>query len=613
MHNLRFLCALGFYFVSLPCVFAGSITAELDRNRLDLGESAQLSVTISGTLKDDISIPEVPGLSFQQIGTSTNVQITNGTFTKELTYNFAVSADRAGSFQIPSIKASIDKEDLATPPLSILFGPGNLGSSGNPGTGGPGGAAPVPGTPQGEPPFIFIERELSNQTPYEGQAILSTVRIFQRVRVTSMVPERDPAPAWRIISKEGQKTYDATRDSVRWRVIELSEVIIPLKSGDLPPPSFALQTTYLQPSKQRIRRGSIWDLLQGGMMDMGQEVTKKIASDAKPIHVKPLPTEGRPAVVSDMIGDFKLAADVSRRTLNAGETATVSIRVTGLGALDRIADFKLPALVGARVYPDKPQLKEVIDESGLKSSKEYKFAIVPSQAGEHILGSIELGAFNPVTGKWYILKEELGSLSVLGTAQAAPGNGTPAAQSIQNAAPSTSPQAIDTNHNQAPSSGDIVLTPANDLGSRTETNPVKWFGVAVFLLGALGIAVFARPISQRYKAWSATRLVTKTPYGTLKSHLRSNAISPAAGLPQLLAELRRLTAKPEQDPKAMTAKDMVEALRVTGVPSALVTRLADQLESIESSLYRGSSASVNETTITEFTATLNELAQWEKA
>ena len=606
---LKLACLWVLLLLSANRVEAGTITAELDRNHVDIGEVAQLSITISGSLKDDINIPQVAGLAFQQMGTSTNVQIVNGSFSKETTYNFAVSADRAGSFQIPSIKASIDKEEMSTPPLTLTVGAGGGGGSAqnqNPNGNQAPGVAPNAGNGGGaEPPYVFIERELSNHSPYEGEAITSTVRIFQRARVVSMVPERDSSPAWRIMSKDGQRTYDTVRDGVRWRVIEVTEVIIPLKSGAIAPPSFALQTTYIQPSKQRIRRGSIWDFLQGGM-DMGQEVSKKIASDNKPIQVKPLPTEGRPSVVSDMVGDFKLSVDISKRSLSPSETSTVSVRIGGRGALDRMTEIKLPTLVGARIYPDKPQLKETVEEGGLKSSKEYKFAIVPSQPGEHRLGVIELGVFQPATGKWYTLKEDLGVLTVSGTAGA--NVPPPAAKDVPGEPIALPSPESNTNHNQITASNPAALVPYNELGSSGSMTPMKWFGLAVLLLALLGVVVAAKPIATRYRAWSASRVNLKTPYVTLKSHLAARTESEIS---VLFGVLQTLTANPTQDPKALTAKDIAGSLRQNNVPESIVSRLLAALTSVESSMYRGTP--LREETAKEFVACAEELSAWEKA
>ncbi len=613
MKLLSLLCL----FLSLNSVaWAGSLTAELDRTQVDAGDSAQLSVTISGTLKDDIAIPPVAGLTFQQIGTSTNVQIVNGSFSKETTYNFAVTADRAGTFQIPSIKASIDKEDMATPPLTVTFGAGGPSSRQAPATPN-NDVANDPSKPApGEIPFIFVEREWSKQDPYEGEAVLSTIRVFQRVRVLSMVPERAPSPAWRIISKEGQKSYETERDGLRWRVTELTEVLVPLKSGDLPSPSFALQSSYLQPSKQRIRRGSIWDLFQGGMMDAGQEVSKKISTPAKTIHVKPLPVDGKPSVVSDIVGDFKLTVDVSKRALNPGETATVSVRIAGRGALDRMAEVKLPALVGARVYPDKPQLKESMDETGLKSSKEYKFAIVPSQAGDQRLGTVELGVFNTITGKWETLKEDLGTITVSGTAVPSVSSSA-AVPDITTAAEGTPPvQPNTTNHNQDQilnQNNVSTLQPENQIGSMNQSVLSKWFGLAVLLLGLVGCLLFAKPFMRRYREWTSKRVSSKTPYAALRSSVLTARKLRGPGVDSLLMDLKTYTAANGQDPKAMTAKDIMKALRENHLPDEKTKKLEVVLNSIESNSYRDADSQPDEATIDSFFEIVDEIANWEKA
>jgi hypothetical protein len=404
-----FMISLGSLFSLQSLSYAGSMTAELEANQISLGDSTNMVLTISGSLNSEIEIPEIAGLDIYQNGTSTNIQMSNGSITKETVYQYLITPQKTGSFQIPPIKAKIDKETVATLPQTLKVEPsGSSVPSSN--------ATQTSPSPEGNSTDapIYIERELLKGKVYEGQAIPSKVRIFQKlgVRMRSLVPEREASPDWRIVSKEEQRTYQDERNGQAWHVTELTEVLVPLKAGRLELPKFTLRASYIETSKRNSRRGgSVWDMFGSGIFETGKEVSKKVSSETQSVDVKSLPAN-KPDNFADIVGEFQLLADVSRRNLKEKETSTISLTLKGVGALDRMIDPILSEVSGVRIYADKPQISEQVSEGGLMSEKVWKFAVVPSEGGAKDFGDVKFSVFNPAKESWDVLKVSIGVLTV---------------------------------------------------------------------------------------------------------------------------------------------------------------------------------------------------------
>jgi hypothetical protein len=193
----------------------------------------------------------------------------------------------------------------------------------------------------------------------------------------------------------------------------MDEVLIPLKPGNLTVPQFGINASWVQEAKRPDRRRphSVFDLFQHGMFNMGEEVSRKLLSEAASLYVKPLPNP-KPANFSDIVGAFTLKSSVSDSEITAGDTVTITIELSGQGALDRMQEFKV-SVPGARVYDDKPELVEKIQPgAGLVSTKRFKFAVVPQQPGNLNLGRVNLLAFNPYTERYEKLTANFGTILV---------------------------------------------------------------------------------------------------------------------------------------------------------------------------------------------------------
>lgn len=399
--------------------WAGSISAELNRTEGEIGETFGLTVFIEGQLQGDVQIPAVNGLVITRSGYNQSMNIINGQAFPEVSLIYTINPQQSGVFTIPGISATIDGKKETTVPLTL-----NIRSAGAPSNQAQtpaGGAKNQPNTSgkraAEDTGGIFIERECANKTPYLGEQVVCTVRINHRDNLVGGQRLSENSADIRRFHIEGERRFARTLNGQRYSVIELREIIVTKRSGEIPVPPFGLQARILTWSRRNNPLDKFFDRFGGGAFNFDFNYTEEkevtIRSEQLNFQVKPLPEEGKPANFAGVVGEFNLNANLSKNRVPAGETLTITVELSGTGILDSVADIRPQVDALGRVYNDKPEYKEeVTPENGIRSSKIFKYALVPKAAGEYDLGAIEVPVFNPKLGQYTILRSELGKLIV---------------------------------------------------------------------------------------------------------------------------------------------------------------------------------------------------------
>jgi hypothetical protein len=367
-------------------------------------------------------------------------------------------------------------------------------------------------------------------------------------------------------------------------VIEMQEGLIPLKSGKLKAPPFGVNASWIQAVKRKSSPRSIFDMLQGGAFGMGEEVSRKLMSPTLDVTVKPLPLP-KPDNFSDIVGAFSLQADVSKKSLTAGETSTVTLTVKGQGALDRMADINLN-IPSAKIYADKPVLTESVQAgAGLVSTKVFKFAVVPQSSGTLDLGAVKISSFNPFTEVYEELSASLGRLTVDGG-----GVSQPAQMPNQGSGNVQSP--TETNHNQK------MVNPPTDLTPKTIADGDRnrpWLltplaiAVEILILVSLIAFVLLRKSWQRVKGLRPSALqAVKSPLADAIAGLDGNSEGVMLGI----KALKEHFASPGQVPAAMTSSDVLKAAESIGLDSAHRESLRRVLAEMDRLAYGASTEAV---------------------
>ncbi|MCR9104894.1 MAG: BatD family protein [Gammaproteobacteria bacterium] len=332
------------------------VTAIVDRNTLQLGDSFRLIITV--TEDEELSTLDLTPLQadFDILQRSTNSQtnIVNGrrSHTKQLHIDLAPRVE--GSLQIPSLNV----DGTFTRPITLRVTPAaDMGSA--------------------DQPLVF-EAEVDKQAVYVQGQLLLTVRIKQAINLDNRtISELELDNAF--VKPLEQVSFQRTINGRNWLVHEIRYAIFPEQSGVLEIPSQVFT------AREVVARRSLFDL--GGTGARLRRATDPIRIDvlARPRHF--------PASTWLPASSLTIEEEWSTppEQLKVGESATRTIRLRGEG----LQGAQLPPTLftpgdGVKYYPDQPQIDELENASGLVGVREDSAALVPTRAGLLVLPEIRL-------------------------------------------------------------------------------------------------------------------------------------------------------------------------------------------------------------------------------
>ncbi|MDE2053988.1 MAG: protein BatD [Xanthomonadaceae bacterium] len=351
----------------------GAVHAFLDRSHVSLGDTVTLNIQSSGPL----GAPDLTPLEqdFQVLGTSnsSSMQIGNGKTVRTTQLGIALKPLHAGTITIPAL----DVGGAKTQPLTLQVGAAPSGGSGR--TGDP----------------VFIETSTLSSSPYVGEQTVYTVRLFYLPGVSGSLgdPSADGAS---LVKLDRDHRYTVDRNGYAYQVLEYSWALIPQRTG-----SIAVQGPAFQGQKLAVGNPGAWfnnpnallnnpnALLNGQIPGIGSPVNA--TAPVTRIDARAVPANaGKPWLPARDV-QLKLTGLPANGEVTAGVplTVTLSIAATGQPA-DALPEPELPAIAGARVYPD--QTRDTTDDSGqwLQGTRTRNFAIVPQRDGKLFLPAITL-------------------------------------------------------------------------------------------------------------------------------------------------------------------------------------------------------------------------------
>jgi hypothetical protein len=546
-----------------------TISAEIDKTRGTLEDQFVYTLTIAGSPDEAPELPAIDGIDVQPAGTSTNVSIINGAMSKTQEYRFVLTPQRAGAFVIPPVTVKFKGREQST--LAIRFNvEGPSGSSSAPGNSG---------TAQKTADVAFVEREFSTTQPYVGQVVMIKTRFFTRARLLeASIDPKAPSTVKRV-PVDGEKSYEQVIDGTPYRVIEITEAWIPLAPGKIEAAPFEFKARLRMPNRQSRSGRSMLDeffddpFFGGG----GRSTVRTFQSSPQTLEVQPLPTTGKPAKFNGWVGEYQLKGSLSASEVKVGETATVTIEVSGRGSLEGAQSPEFPPLADVKVYPDKAERSQSIDrDEGMVSKSVFRFALVPLKPGRLELPPVEVAVFNPVSGQYEALRAELGSMNVVGEAVAAPADREPRAQEEVK---QTGDDLLPWKSVAAPQSVRITRQDALLCGGAVGASLRFWMGV-------WGYQLWQRkrehidPVARRQKAFKSFVVAWNKLDDSSDPWLAALKL-----MSRYVIDKRNLSAT------LLTSEEIVAELQRAGVESASLAELRQHLRRLEEAAFGGGSSS----------------------
>lgn len=436
-----------------PLAQAASVHAFLDRDHVSLGHAVTLNIQST----EAFDTPDLSALQndFQVLGTSrsSSTQVQNGHSSSRYQLGIALRPLHAGTLTIPPL----DVGSSRTQTLVLHVGAAPSGGRGK----------------VGDP--VFMEAGVRSSAPYVGQQTVYTVRLFYQPGVDGSLanPTADGA---RLIQLDHDHRYVTQRDGYTYRVIERSWALIPGRSG-----AISVEGPVFQGRRQGQGLPGWFNdpnaLLNSPFQGMGSPVravapTVKLNARAAPANA------GKPWLPARDV-KLKLSGLPSDRKASVGVPVTVTLSVSARGMpADSLPELQLPAIPGARVYPD--QVRNSSDDSGewLQGTRTRSFAIVPTRDGTLTIPAITLNWWDVVDDRARQARLPAHTLQVTGSLTA--GGSTPALRPAASVAstPGSSTQ-------EAPS----VSVPAT-VAARSPWRAVALASIALWLLAVVAIATW---------------------------------------------------------------------------------------------------------------------------
>lgn len=416
---------------------AAHITASVDRNPVSIDESFKIFFTADDNPEGDPDFsPLEQDFDILNQSQSSNASWVNGTYTNSIRWTIEVTAKKAGDAVIPAIAFGNDTSE----PLPIVVQQG---------------ASNKDAAHSNEE--IFLEAKIEPVQPYVQSQVLYTIRLYRRVDV-AQAELSEPELTDAVIEKLGEDSnFNTVVNGVSYLVTERKYAIFPQKSGTMTIKPLALTAQVIVASQPDFR-----DFFGTRMTK-----TKRVLSNEVVLNVKPAPPEfkGKNWLAAEKL-ELSQTWSGDTQQMKVGEPLTRTLTLRGVGAtVGQLPELNtLKTDVKLKAYPDQPVLNEQKQANGITATRQEKIALIPSEAGKHVLPAIEIPWFNTKTQKMESARIPETVINVIGVGAKPPETASSASSSAS-----------------TPSPGENPVTTLQTTPDKRLNNPSPWLWVSVFL------------------------------------------------------------------------------------------------------------------------------------
>jgi hypothetical protein len=219
----------------------------------------------------------------------------------------------------------------------------------------------------------FVEAEISSTTPFVGEQITYTFRLYTQVSRTNRGLIVDPSfdGFWQQKFDTIQQ-YNTLINGQAYEVKERRIALFPAYAGDI----LIEPTTFVIPD----------DPFQDGEV----LVTLPIA-----LSVRPLPEQNGLVGFDGAVGQFEMIPTIDRQTTTLGEPVTLSLTLRGTGNLEQLPAPKLADTEVWRAYANPGSYRYENVDGLLIGEKLFEWLLMPLAPGQHALPSLTITYFDP--------------------------------------------------------------------------------------------------------------------------------------------------------------------------------------------------------------------------
>ncbi len=576
-----------------------SVTAAVEQDQVYVGAPFTFQIQVEGS--DQAERPDLSGLSDFQVqeagggqNNSQSISMINGKISRVVrrgyTFNYRLTAKRAGELTIPAVSVTAGGQTRRTQPVRIHARP-----------------------PEENDDFK-LRLELSEQHCYVGQPVILTVTWYiarnveqfdfnvpiledKRFDVEGFDEDIDPSQQdnyVRIplgndvaIGRKGQATIDGRQ----FLTVKFEKVLIPKQAGAVSIPQATVSMRAVQGFQRR--SGSAFDDFFSDSFFGRRAVYEDfvVPSNTPRLDVAALPSEGRPAGFNGLVGSFQVEAEATPTNVSVGDPITLTVKLKGPRYLQNVTlppIEKQPALARDFRMPDE-RATGVIKGN----AKVFTQTLRATHSGVSEIPSIEVPYFDPKQGRYEIARSEPIALKVEGnrivTAQDAEGRD---AVGVAQTELEAREEGIAYNYEGA----EVLVNQADSLSGWLGT-PLGLLLLIVPPVGYGGLLAFV--VAARRRGADPTGRRSRRAHRDLIRRLQTLGSGPAGDVDafhsQLLDALRSyLGARLDLPPGALTFADVAPVLEQRHIAVETVEELRRLFEQCEAGRYAGGMQTADE-------------------
>ncbi|OQY03862.1 MAG: hypothetical protein B6I20_04180 [Bacteroidetes bacterium 4572_117] len=376
----------------------GQVTFVASANKVvELGENFKLSFTTNAR-GSNFKPPSLAGfqvLAGPSTSSSTNIQYINGKASQSIsnTYSYIVQATKVGKYTIPKAKITIDGKIYESNTLNI-----EVVKGAKPNTNDFDKANPSNKNQNNSANDIFVSNNLSKTTVYQGEQIISTMKVYSRVGLRAFNDFKFPSFTGFLSQDiETPSQINLQRENIKGKIYNTGVlrqlILFPQRSGTIEIDPFELECVV------QVKAGKRRNFF-GEMVDTYADVQKKLKSPIRKVKVLPLPTN-KPASFRGTVGsDFKMAVNIDKNETSSNESITLKVKISGSGNLKLINKIDIDFPSTFEEYDPKISSNIINTIAGSRGSKTFEYLIIPREPGDFTIPAIKFSYFD-VNSKAY--------------------------------------------------------------------------------------------------------------------------------------------------------------------------------------------------------------------
>ena len=420
-----------FAFGLITHLSAQTFSAFVSQRSVQMGETFQVSFKLENAQGAGLEYPSFD--NFQVLGgpnTSTSMQFINGKMSQSVTYSFYLRPSKVGKFTIGSASIEVNGKKLTTDKISVTVEKGSGSNQGvvqgNPGGSSSGGQASQQRNESLEEQLkdnLFLRAFVSKSDVYQGEQIVITYKMYERVSTHNITPEEPPSYNGFWVENIELKNFVPKNEvykGVQYRtLIVKKDILFPQRTGKLKIDPMEL-SCLVQVRRQPRKRRSVFD----SFFEQYDNYKYSFSNPPVTINVKSLPSSGKPIDFSGIVGEFTLNASLDKTETETGEPVTLQVKISGKGNVNKIKEPRLDFPPDFDLYD--PKISESSSKSGgvLSGRKSFDYLILPRNPGEYKLPTVNFSYFDIKKKSYVTLHSPEYVLNVTGDAQEATMNVT---------------------------------------------------------------------------------------------------------------------------------------------------------------------------------------------